>query len=163
MIKALPQTSTTSSSSTTSTTPTSSTSTTSTFTQTPPSTSGAPGLKGGVLAGLIVGVIVAVGGLIAVVAIVVYYRRKKSRGENNSGNKNGKDDGSSSALGDAGTARGGQEQYQKPELDASGTERAVYELDGAQRAQEVDAVAKPTELDSNVRSELAGDGERIGT
>ncbi|KAI1275401.1 hypothetical protein F5Y07DRAFT_175446 [Xylaria sp. FL0933] len=154
-------------SSTTSKRPTStstSTSSTRSPTKTPDgssqSKSKSTGLSGGAIAGIVVGSLAGVGIFAALLGLVVYYRRKSQREEKKTTTEATPDARSSSEKKD-----GGDAQYLKPELDAAGSERVYYELDGAPPVQEVDAQGNPTELDSttrteldsNARSELSGD------
>ncbi|KAI0453392.1 hypothetical protein F5B21DRAFT_288358 [Xylaria acuta] len=118
-------------------------------------------LPPGSLAGIIVGAIL--GGVVVVTAIslVAYYRGKAAREKMDStttSSEAGSKGGADTQTGRPGAGAVEAQYYLKPELEATtGAERVYYELDSRHLIQEVDASSKPTELDSNARSELSGD------
>ncbi|KAI0432036.1 hypothetical protein F5Y09DRAFT_172816 [Xylaria sp. FL1042] len=149
---AIPSTTTTKHPKSTSTSTSSTGSPTTTSDNSSQSKSSSTGLGGGAIAGIVVGSLAGVGIFAALLGLVVYYRRKSQRDEKKTaGAATAPDASSSSEKKDDGA------QYFKPELDAAGSERVYYELDGAPQVQEVDAEQIPIELDSNARSELSGD------
>ncbi|KAI0540406.1 hypothetical protein GGR58DRAFT_499211 [Xylaria digitata] len=149
------------------TTTTSATSTSSSTSTTGPATSalsepsqspssGNPGLSGGAVAGIVIGSLAGAGIFASLLGLVVYYRRKSQREDNN---KIASDPVAGGGIADKKDGDAVEAQYQKPELDAAaGPPRVFYELDGAQPVHEVDVPRNPSELDSNARAELDGDG-----
>ncbi|KAI1154048.1 hypothetical protein F4825DRAFT_207629 [Nemania diffusa] len=141
------------SSTSTSTSTTPSATTTGSETAAPqPAPSGSSRLSGGALAGTVVGSLAGGGIFATLIGLVVYYRRKSLREKETASD--------ASLGGDKKDIDAAEARYQKAELAAAGTEKVFYELDGTTQIQEVNALSNPTELDSNARSELDGNGPR---